>query len=254
MFTIMACSRKLWDDPLTDQTVSLTQGQQVFIKEHACLLKSPDELFAAAFNGDIAGKKPFVLRYAGSAKEPLHTNPTYLPDDLLLAMQPVFQIRHPVLMFPSFLRTEQKSLPNSSIRDPMFAAFLTLRPSRALFEWYANHPAAFSPKVIDADDIMKDKEAVRQLCLDIDFDPDAVQYEWETRQEDDPMKAPFVSTIYSSKGIKPGLEARCLDIEAEKVKWIAEFGEQDGEIMAKYVYDAMPDYEYLLEQRVRGSK
>jgi hypothetical protein len=136
----------------------------------------------------------------------------------------------------------------------MFAAFLTLRPSRALFEWYANHPAALPPKVIDADDIMNDKEAVRQLCLDIDFDPDAVQYEWETRQEDDPMKAPFVSTIYSSKGIKPGLEARCLDIEAEKVKWIAEFGDEDGEIMAKYVYDAMPDYEYLLEHRVRGSK
>jgi hypothetical protein len=41
---------------------------------------------------------------------------------------------------------------------------------------------------------------------------------------------------------------------AEKVKWLAEFGEEDGEIMAKYVHDAMPDYEYLLEQRVRGSK
>jgi hypothetical protein len=50
------------------------------------------------------------------------------------------------------------------------------------------------------------------------------------------------------------LEARCLDIEAEKVKWIAEFGDEDGEIMSKYVYDAMPDYEYLLEHRVRGSK
>jgi hypothetical protein len=218
------------------------------------LLKSPDELFAAAFNEDISDKKPFVLCHAGSSKEPVHTNPTYLPDDLLLAMQPVFQIRHPVLMFPSLLRTELKALPNSSIRDPLFVAFLTLRPSRALYEWYASHPAALSPKVIDADDIMNNREAVRQLCIDIDFDPDAVQYEWETRQEDDPMKAPFLSTIYSSKGIKPGLEARCLDIEAEKKKWIAEFGEQDGEILAKYVYDAMPDYEYLLEKRVRGSK
>ena len=195
-----------------------------------------------------------MLRYADSPQEPVHTNPTYLPDDVLLAMQPVFQIRHPVLMFPSFLRTVQKTLPNSSIRDPMFTVFLTLRSSRALFEWYADHPAALPPKVIDADDIMKDREAVRQLCLEIDFDPDSVQYEWDARQEDDPMKATWVSTIYSSRGIKPGLEARCLDIEAEKKKWVAEFGEQDGEILAKYVYDAMPDYEYLLEQRVRGSK
>jgi hypothetical protein len=218
------------------------------------LLKGPDELFAAAFDKAISGKKPFVLRHADSTKEPIHTNPTYLPDDLLLSMQPVFQIRHPVLMFPSFLRTEQKALPDTSIRDPMFPAFLTLRPSRTLFDWYANHSVALTPRVIDADDIMNDKEAVRQLCLDIDFDPDAVQYEWDTRKENDPMKAPFLSTIYSSKGIKPGLEARCLDIETEKVKWIAEFGEQDGEILARYVYDAMPDYEYLLEQRVRGSR
>ena len=225
----------------------------MFIKEHACLLKGPDELFAAAYNNDLSGKKPFVLRHTGSSKDPIHTNPTYLPDDLLLAMQPVFQIRHHVLMFPSFLRAEQKALPNTSIRDPMFASFLTLRPSRTLFEWYAKHPAALTPKVIDADDIMNDQEAVRQLCVDIDFDPDAVQYEWETRREDDPLKAPFVSTIYSSKGIKPGLEARCLDIETEKAKWIAEFGEQNGELLAKYVYDAMPDYEYLLERRVRGS-
>jgi len=126
-----------------------------------------------------------VLRYADSPKEPVHTNPTYLPDDALLAMQPVFQIRLPVLMFPSFLRTVQKTLTDSSIRDPMFTAFLTLRSSRALFKWYADHPAALPPKVIDADDIMNDKEAVRQLCLEIDFDPDSVRYEWDARQEDD---------------------------------------------------------------------
>ena len=100
-------------------------------------------------------------------------------------MQPVFQIRLPVLMFPSFLRTVQKTLTDSSIRDPMFTAFLTLRSSRALFKWYADHPAALPPKVIDADDIMNDKEAVRQLCLEIDFDPDSVRYEWDARQEDD---------------------------------------------------------------------
>lgn len=169
-------------------------------------------------------------------------------------MQPVFQIRHPVLMFPSFLRTEQKALPNTSINDGIFKGMLRLSPSRALFDWYANHPAALTPKVIDADDIMNDREAVRQLCIDIEFDPDAVQYEWETRQENDPMKAPFLSTIYASNGIKPGLEAGGLDIETEKVKWIKEFGGKDAETLAKYVYDAMPDYEYLLRQRVKGCK
>jgi hypothetical protein len=195
-----------------------------------------------------------LLRYAGSSKDPSHTNPTYLPDDFLLAMQPVFQIRHPVLMFPSFLRTQQKAMPGVSTSDAYYKAIMTLRPSRTLFEWYANHPAACTPKVIDADDIMNNKAAVRQLCIDIDFDPDAVQYEWETRHVEDPMMAAFLSTINGSKGIKPGLEARCLDIETEKAKWVAEFGEQDAKDLAKFVYDAMPDYEYLLEQRVRGAK
>lgn len=228
------------------------QGQQVFVKEHACLLQSPEQLYAAAYKNDLSGKAPFLLRRAGSTKEPVHTNPTYLPDDFLLAMQPVFQIRHPVLMFPSLLRTQQKAIPGCHTTDAWFKAILRLRPSRSLFEWYANHPATYTPKVIDADDIMTNKAAVRQLCEEIDFDPDAVLYEWETRQEDEPMKAAFLSTIYASNGIKPGLEARCLDIETEKAKWIAEFGEQDGESLAKFVYDAMPDYEYLLKQRVRG--
>ena len=106
--------------------------------------------------------------------------------------------------------------------------------------------------ILDADDIMKDREAVRQLCREIEFDPDAVQYEWEAREETDPAKAAFLSTIAASTGIKPGLEARCLDIEAEKAKWVEEFGEVDAADLAKAVEAAMPDYEYLLSHRVRS--
>jgi hypothetical protein len=64
----------------------------------------------------------------------------------------------------------------------------------------------------------------------------------------------FLSTLFASKGIEPGLEARYLDIETEKAKWIAEFGKRDGLSIAKFVYDATPDYEYLLERRVRGAE
>lgn len=231
----------------------LLQGQQVFIKEHAWLLYSPEELFAAGYKEDLNGKATLKLRHEGATKPQIHTNPTFLPDDFLLAMQPVFQIRHPVLMFPSLLRTQRKAKLDPHPTDPLFVAMLSLKGSRTLYEWYANHPTALRPKVIDADDIMNNKAAVRQLCIDIDFDPDAVQYEWEERTEEDPMRAAFLSTIYASKGIKPGLEARTCDVEAEKAKWIVEFGEQDGEDLAKAVYDALPDYEYLLERRVTGA-
>lgn len=241
----------LWDYPLTDRLTPTLQGQQVFVKEHVCMLTSPDELFAYGYGEDYDGKTLLKLGRDGESK---HTNPTFLPDNFLLAMQPVFQIRHPVLMFPSLVRAQSKVLPNSRPSVPRLVVTLTLRGSRALFDWYLNHPAALAPKVIDADDIMKDREAVRQLCREIDFDPDAVQYEWETREEKDPAKAAFLSTIAASTGIRPGLEARCVDLEAEKVKWMEEFGEQDGTDLANAVEAALPDYEYLLSHRVKSSQ
>jgi len=217
------------------------------------MLTSPDELFAYGFGEEYDSKAALKLGREGESKATTHNNPTFLPDEFLLAMQPVFQIRHPVLMFPSLVRAQSKVLPNSHPSVPRLVVTLTLRGSRALFDWYLNHPSALAPKVIDADDIMNDREAVRQLCREIDFDPDAVQYEWESREEKDPQKAVFLSTIAASTGIKPGLEARGVDFEAEKAKWVEEFGEKDAADLTKAVEAAMPDYEYLLSHRVKSA-
>ncbi|KAM0712503.1 hypothetical protein Q7P37_011600 [Cladosporium fusiforme] len=220
------------------------KGLQVFIKEHTSMLTDIRELF-----GDEQPSTPLHLR-----PQQTNTNPTFLPDDMLLAMQPVFQIRHPVLMFPSFLRAQTKVMGRVHPKTPTISAILTLRFSRRLYDWYASHPSALPPKVIDADDIMNNPSAVRQLCVEVDLDPEAVQYEWETPPEEtDPRKAAFLSTINGSNGIKKGLDARNIDVEEEKVKWAAEFGEEDAEDMAKFVYDAIPDYEYLLKRRVKGA-
>lgn len=235
-----------WAAALTK--ITNMQGKEVFVKEHACILTGPDVLFASVYDDD-KGLSPFLL-----APGEKHTNPTYVPDDFLLAMQPIFQIRHPVLMFPSLLRAQLKVFSPCHPGDPRFVALLTLRYSRALYDWYVNNTDAMAPKVIDADDIMNDRSAVRQLCCETGLDADAVQYEWETTEEKDFVMATFKSTLNASKGIKPGLEARSLNIEEEKVKWAAEFGEKDAEDLAKFVYEAMPDYEYLLERRVRGDQ
>jgi hypothetical protein len=104
----------------------------------------------------------------------------------------------------------------------------------------------------DIEPTSDDPAAVRQLCVDTGLDPDAVQYKWEVRHEEHPQRAHFVKAIYASTGIIKGLHTSNLDMEAEKVKWKAEFGEEDGEMMAKVVHDAMPDYQYLLSQRSRA--
>ena len=63
------------------------------------------------------------------------------------------------------------------------------------------------------------------------------------------MKAAFLSTIYTSKGIIPGLAAKDVDLETEREKWKTEFGEEDGEDLAKAVVASMADYKYLLSKR-----
>lgn len=185
-----------------------------------------------------------------------HTNPSTVPDHILLRLQPIFQIRHPALMFPSFIRAQRDSFtPDMQPSSNLGKLTLTLRHSRELYDWYLEKsPSDRKPRVIDADDIMNDKEAVRQLCIQTGMDPDAVQYEWNERTEEDPFKKRFLATINSSKGIIPGLAAKGLDIEVEKGKWKKEFGEQGGEDLAKFVYDAMPDYNYLRSQRTTSGK
>jgi hypothetical protein len=168
-------------------------------------------------------------------------------------MQPIFQIRHPALMFPSMVRAQASIMSDTSTRHPRVYSTLTLRHSRALFDWYLkNASSERKPRVIDADDIMSHPSAVRQLCTQTGLDPDAVQYEWDEVHEEDPLMARFKSTINASKGIIKGMDARSLDIEAEKTKWTAEWGEEEAENLAKYVKDAMSDYNYLLAHRTRG--
>lgn len=216
------------------------------MKEHATVLSGPDKIFARLHHGDQV--EPLVVNER-NALNSAHTNPTSMPDSLLLSMTPIFQIRHPILMFPSFVRAQGKAYGYKRPRDLMLAAWFTLRPSRELHEWYSRQRGVARPQVIDADDILNDRAAVRHICNETGLDPDAVQYEWELKEEPNPVYAVMLSTINASKGIIPGLAAHGLDFETEKAKWKTEFGEEDSEDLAKFVKDAMADYNYLLSRR-----
>lgn len=216
------------------------------MKEHAMFLLGPDQIFARVYDNEKV--EPLML-YERGAPNSAHTSPTSLPDSLLLSLTPIFQIRHPILMFPSMFRAWNKAFGTVHTGQPIMRFTLSLRRSRDLFDWYLNNGSEVRPQVIDADDIMNDRAAVRHVCVETGLDPDAVQYEWETREEPDPLRAIFLSTVYASKGIIPSLAARGLDLETEKIKWKVEFGDEDGENLAKFVLDAMPDYEYLLSHR-----
>jgi hypothetical protein len=172
------------------------------------------------YNGDKS--EPLLLQQRDEP-ESAHTNPTNLPDRFLLSMQPIFQIRHPALMFPSMLRAQSRTMDDSTTRNPRVFCSMTLSHSRALYDWYLENGDKQRPRVIDADDIMNEPAVVRQLCIETGLDPDAVQYEWEEQHEENPLKASFLSTINGSKGIIKGLDSRNLNIEVEKIKWETEF-------------------------------
>jgi len=167
-------------------------------------------------------------------------------------MQPIFQIRHPALAFPSRIRAYMDVLEDAGTHNPRTRASMNFKHSRAMYDWYTQNAGTMRPRVIDADDIMNDPAAVRQLCVETGLDPNAIQLRWDVQHSDGLLRSRMLSTINASTGIVKGLDARNLDIEAEKIKWKAEFGDEDGGKLAEIVHDAMPDYEYLLSKRTCG--
>ncbi|CBX90443.1 hypothetical protein LEMA_P065690.1 [Plenodomus lingam JN3] len=242
------CFGKMLEEMADAESKARRGGKQVFIKEHVIFM-GPYPLLKSVY-GEKGAPPPIIMHHPDEAQD-AHTSVSSLPDSVLLSLQPIFQIRHPILMFPSMLRSQIKAGASKGF-DRRVRATASLRFSRELYDWYLKQGEETQPKVIDADDIMTDKAAVGQLCLETGMDPDSVQYEWATREEPHPMKAIMLDKICSSTGILPGLTAQGLTLEAEKAKWKTEFGEEDAELLAKHVQDAIPDYEYLHSRRVRS--
>jgi len=159
-------------------------------------------------------------------------------------------------MFPSMLRAQKDSFPDTKPRTLYTCTTYTLKYTRALYTWYASQSSTSGiiPRIIDADDIMNNAPAVRELCLQTGLDPDSVQYSWEEKKiEDNPLMARFLSTINASKGIKKGYEAKGLTLESERKKWAEEWNEEFARDLEDFVSRAMDDYEFLWERRVTGA-
>lgn len=230
--------------------MTAAKGERFLIKEHAVFLFGPDVQFKDYRpDNDV----PLLRLQPRDTTVPLrHSNPTCVPDEDLLLMQPLFLIRNPLRMCPSKVRASPEQATTYTWKmelDPC----LSFRYSRALYEWYAAQSDGPRPLIIDADDLMQDMEIVHQTCVAAGLDPDAVRYEWNTAVIKDPLKARFLSTLSNSTGIVAGTEARGLEIETESVKWKEEFGEEEGEKLTHFVREAMPDYEFLWNRRVGAS-
>ncbi|KFZ16473.1 hypothetical protein V501_02213 [Pseudogymnoascus sp. VKM F-4519 (FW-2642)] len=185
----------------------------------------------------------------------ISTNPTLLPDDFMLSVSPVFLIRHPALVFPSWYKISTSTF-GADIDDCEFPVEVSFRWSRILYDWYLNtwskatsnsplnqHP---KPAVIDADDTMSDRAALERLCQQLQLDPQQLSFEWQVAKTG---FLPWLSSIQKSTGVDMSKLSKGVDTQQEFVKWEHEFGSHVAQKLLHFVELAMPDYEYLLAQR-----
>lgn len=243
------------------------QGKDIFVKEHAPWLMEPVAETKWVFGEHSTDKAPWTVKASpGQTHSP--QNETVLPDEFLRTWLPTFLIRHPALVFPSIYRTcvdlEGSEVARTESRQ--HALEMTVHWSRTLYDWYTRQldtPVSSSdldtttwPIILDADDIMLEPELVLRYSKIVGLDPTRLKFSWApaSKEELDKMVAPerrMLSTLSASAGIVEGKTSTNLDIDEEAKKWRAEFGEEEGAKMEKWVRAAIPDYQYMKAKRLR---
>lgn len=117
------------------------------------------------------------------------------------------------------------------------------------------------PIVLEADEALSpqnDYELLKKYCRLVGFEEERMRFQWEVAGKGDLLASTEVgrrmnSTVNSSTGLVQGKLASAdgINIEVEAIKWREEFGEEGGKRMEGWVRDAMPDYEFLRERRLR---
>ncbi|KAI0520714.1 hypothetical protein F5B22DRAFT_598073 [Xylaria bambusicola] len=236
-------------------------GQKVFVKEHISFLNDISleyEHMYGTLPGDSLPRPMPARGFAESTRSPL--NQTSLPDEFLKTWYPTFLIRHPALMLSSLYRTAQADIEvygsKRANKEP-FEFEATMKFVKSLFDFYSNYFGNDSkwPIVLDADDVIMYPELVMKYAGLVGLSPEKLRFSWEKTSKEDVEKMHsaakiMLSTINSSTGVDKGKVAGNIDIDVEAEKWRAEFGEEGGNKLEKWVRDAMPDYEYLRSRRL----
>ena len=243
-------------------------GKDIFIKEHAPWLIEPTAEAGWVFGENEVEEEPWTVEtQIGHSHS--KRNPTVLPDEFLKTWLPTFLIRHPALVFPSLYRTSLDLQGAEVARTDLAVQKLemTVHWTRVIYDWYVDHcdtkvkdskddESVDWPIVLDADDMMLKPELMRKYAVMVGLDPSKLKFEWEQVSQEDlgkmgKMEKRMRSTLVGSKGIVEGKTAVGLDLEKEAGKWRDEFGDEEGRKVERFVREAMADYEYLREKRLR---
>ncbi|KAJ6447255.1 importin beta-5 subunit [Purpureocillium lavendulum] len=230
------------------RAVGIAEKKIAFSKEHATLLTDPSVLSKYIFAEDDTADRPWRMDHHDVEREaPLKSgssplNDTMFSDAYLQQWDMVFLIRHPALAFPSLYRIFMGATPDLDVKKGT--------------ETFSPPEGRTWPLLLDADDVVANPMIVEKFAALIGMDPSKVQSTWSplTAEEREKMSARariMLSTLNASNGLMADKSAAGLDLDDEARKWEQEFGPAAAAKLERWVREAMPDYEYLRDKRLR---
>lgn len=142
------------------------------VKEHVPLILNHDFVLEVLRNAD----RPYV--HPGSAPR---DNPTFVPDELLRTMRPVFLIRNPLLFVPSNWKIHVPF--REDPWDEAFTMFASHRWVRIFYDYARER--GYDPIIVDAEDVVHSTDAfARAFCERLGVDA-AWQEVWSSDMTDE---------------------------------------------------------------------
>lgn len=229
------------------------QGEPFFVKNHAFQLTWPTRLWNGAVDETV---NSFCVAAGAGAK----TNPTFLPDEILTSVIPLFIIRHPALVVESWYRTESRAL-TLDLSSKSWQTLVGYDFLREVYDWLHERcpeqmgaykgKGPFRPLVIEADDIIEDGRAITKLCTLINMDPSLVPSEWEAQElPKNDWSRSYVQGLFNSTAIDKSKSAKDLKLEERYQKWRDEFGTEVAEHLIKCTEMDLANYYYLKERKL----
>jgi hypothetical protein len=249
------------------------EDQGIFFKEHTHILTNPVAKTRFIFGVENT-RKSALPSHLGETEMAQKTtngqsphNETLLPDDFLNTLKPTFLIRHPALAFPSYYRAARRADGDLYLRSEqgqrVCRNIMTLRWSRKLYDFYSQNFNVTKvsakeeitwPLVLEADDIMIKPAVMIRFCEILGLDVAQLRFEWDKdEQKRRPGIMAFRSTIDGSTGIDTSkASGGIINLDGCAREWREEFGDDAGRMIEVCVREAMNDYEYLSENKLRA--
>ncbi|TEY37375.1 hypothetical protein BOTCAL_0523g00030 [Botryotinia calthae] len=246
-----SCFEKLRDHAIAAKS----EGKFAYVKEHTGWLTNPVALTEFLYDDEV-GEEGWTVKAFDSQTRSIG-NDTLLPDEVLKEWMPTFLIRHPALVIPSFARARRdiEGLESMKKQWKFGNMQMTMKWSRNLFDWYCSQGTE-EPIVLDADDIMTNRDIMVKYAKMIGADPTKLKFSWNVDKiEEDWGELAhewrrMSSTLKSSSGILEGKTSSGLIVEEEVAKWKEEFGDEIAEGLETLVKNSLPHYEHMKAKRL----